>query len=107
MRKWDDNLSCLRTFTEKRWQWNFLFFLSHVSDFYIFRDSITLPNSCVPAKVALLLSTVYAQGPLPCVACAQENKPICAQPANGGKPETFQSHCLMLAQDCGHSEHRK
>ena len=47
------------------------------------------------------------QNPLPCVSCANENKPICAEPSKGGAPETFQSHCLMQAMDCGHFEPRK
>ncbi|CAG9807807.1 unnamed protein product [Chironomus riparius] len=41
---------------------------------------------------------------LPCVSCANENKPICAEPTKGGAPQTFQSRCLMLAMDCGHYE---
>ena len=44
---------------------------------------------------------------LPCVSCTREYKPICAQPANGGSPQTFDSECLMIAMDCGHSTNRE
>lgn len=44
---------------------------------------------------------------LPCVACANEDKPVCAAPAAGGPSKTFKNSCLVLAQDCGHRESRK
>jgi len=46
------------------------------------------------------------KSPLPCVSCAYEDKPICAQASKGGDPQTFQSLCLMQSMDCGYYEPR-
>lgn len=48
-----------------------------------------------------------AQRSLPCVMCSRQFAPICAEPVVGGKPETFDNECIMMAKDCGFQEHRK
>lgn len=44
---------------------------------------------------------------IPCVACTREYKPVCAEPTAGGDPITFDSRCMVLAQDCHQFEPRK
>lgn len=45
-------------------------------------------------------------GFLPCVACAREDKPVCAAPTKGGPNQSFESPCHVTSMDCGHKEHR-
>lgn len=44
---------------------------------------------------------------MPCIACSNNNQPVCARFIATGELITFQNRCLVSAMDCEHTEHRK
>ncbi|KAG5669876.1 hypothetical protein PVAND_000167 [Polypedilum vanderplanki] len=62
---------------------------------FIFADEKLPPLPPVPSRT-----------PLPCVVCAQDDKPVCGKSTKNGDTKTFSNLCIMQAEDCGHFEHQ-